>query len=229
MPELIFKNNFTLWLKWVWNTYKLKQKYPDAVIGFMARLKGVCFLGKQSRVDNYALLEHTSVGDYAYIGTEARLNYSKVGKFSSVGPGVCAGLGVHPVSTFVSSSNWFYSNNPDHPDLPFFEEYKETLIGNDVWIGAKAIIIDGVKIGDGAVIGAGAVVTKDVPSYAVVVGVPARVIKYRFGPEVISWLLDYKWWDKDPEWIMKNRKQFQDIKNFMATNKAESFSDSVKA
>lgn len=215
MVKLLTKNGFTLWLKWVRDTYRTKKQFPNSEIGFMAKFKGAINLGYKSRIDNNALLEHSKVGDFSYVGAEARLNYTTIGKYSSIGPGVCAGLGMHPTSNFVSSSNWFYTNVQDHPELPYFEDYKESHIGNDVWIGAKAIIIDGVTIGDGAVIGAGAVVTKDVPPYGVAVGVPAKVIKYRFSPEEIEFLLTYRWWEKDKEWIMSNRKQFNNIKEFM--------------
>ncbi len=72
-------------------------------------------------------------------------------------------------------------------------------IGNDVWIGTNAIVInskkDHIKIGDGAIIAAGAVVTKDIPPYAIAAGIPAKIIRYRFNNEVISKLLKSKWWD----------------------------------
>lgn len=80
----------------------------------------------------------------------------------------------------------------------------DVIIGNDVWIGCRAIIMAGVTIGDGAVIGSGAVVTKDVPPYSVVGGAPAKIIKYRFDEETIQRLLKVKWWNYDPEslWSM---------------------------
>ena len=80
---------------------------------------------------------------------------------------------------------------------PFEEESGMTEIGNDVWIGDRTVIMSGVKIGDGAIVAAGAVVTKDVPPYAVVGGVPARVIKYRFDEATIRRLLDLQWWKYD--------------------------------
>ncbi len=88
------------------------------------------------------------------------------------------------------------------------------LIGNDVWIGANAVICSGEKIGDGAVIGAGAVVTKDVEPYAVVGGVPARLIKYRFSNEIIMKLLKIKWWDWDTKMIVERQRDFLDISMF---------------
>lgn len=93
---------------------------------------------------------------------------------------------------------------------------KKTTIGNDVWIGKNATIIAGVNIGDGAVIGAGAVVTKDVPPYAIVAGVPARIIRYRYSPDEIIALLRIKWWQWSDEKIKKYQKDFYlDIEDFI--------------
>ena len=83
---------------------------------------------------------------------------------------------------------------PKLSDLP----YKgDTVIGNDVWIGMDTTIMPGIKIGDGAVIGANAVVTHDIPPYAIVAGIPAKVIKYRFADEIINELLELQWWNLD--------------------------------
>jgi tetrahydrodipicolinate N-succinyltransferase len=88
-------------------------------------------------------------------------------------------------------------------------------IGNDVWIGNNVLIMDGVKIGDGAIIGAGAVVIKDVPPYAIVGGVPARLIRYRFNEEQRKFLLEFQWWAKDLQWIRENYIIFSSIEKFM--------------
>jgi len=77
-----------------------------------------------------------------------------------------------------------------------------------VWIGNNATIMSGVKVGDGAIIAAGAIVTHDVPSYAIVAGVPAKVIKYRFGMDTISLLEKIEWWNKDINWIKNNEELF---------------------
>lgn len=80
-----------------------------------------------------------------------------------------------------------------------FDEVLETNVGNDVWIGANAVVLDGVSIGDGAIIAAGAIVKDDVPPFAVVGGVPAKVIRYRFSEEVRRELLDWRWWGLSEE------------------------------
>ena len=93
--------------------------------------------------------------------------------------------------------------------MPSFEEYKEIYIGNDVWVGTRVLIMGGVTIGNGAVVAAGAVVTKDVPPYAIVGGVPARVIKYRFPEDVIQKLEASKWWTLDDDTLKQNIHLFQ--------------------
>jgi len=75
------------------------------------------------------------------------------------------------------------------------------VIGNDVWVGAAALVLKGVTVGDGAVIGAGSVVTKDVPPYAIVTGNPAQIIRYRFDDATIKRLLSSTWWNREPEFI----------------------------
>ncbi len=87
--------------------------------------------------------------------------------------------------------------------------FKRVKIGNDVWIGYGALIVGGVTIGDGACIGAGAIVTKDVPPYAIVGGVPAKVLKYRFPEQIIAKLLDEKWWNKPDAILNKEINLFQ--------------------
>lgn len=119
-------------------------------------------------------------------------------------------------------ASWRY---PDFDDMmphnkqeDVFNKYiasKKTTIGNDVWVGKNAVIMSGVKIGDGAVIGSGAVVTKDVPDYAIVGGVPAKVIKYRFSDEQIMALKEISWWNWDDKTIAERYDDFFDIDSFI--------------
>ena len=133
-----------------------------------------------------------------------------IGKFSSIASFVKIGLGIHPTKDFVSTHYAFYSNKKKltktFSDKNYIEENKNVSIGNDVWIGANAIILDGITISDGAIIGAGAVVTKDVPPYAIVGGVPAKIIRYRFDEDTIKKLLEISWWDFPITWLEKNYK-----------------------
>lgn len=110
----------------------------------------------------------------------------EIGRYCSIAPEVIIGASKHPLTNLST----LYDPN----STPL-----KTTIGNDVWIGAKVVIQSGVSVGDGAVIGSGAVVTKDVPPYAIVAGVPAKILRYRFDEATILELLEIKWWDLDPE------------------------------
>lgn len=148
-----------------------------------------------------------NVGKQSYCGGGlfiANLD-TKVGSFCSFGQNVVLGHGEHP-KDFLSTSPYFYFDELEYKneDVVSHSEYwdlKPINIGNDVWVGDGVFIKNGINIGDGAIIGARAVVTKDVPSYAIAVGCPARVMNYRFSEEIINDLLELKWWDLEDEVI----------------------------
>lgn len=161
--------------------------------------------------------ENISIGAFTYING-GHIYEAIIGNYCSIGYGVTIGPGEHylnRLSTFPISSRVFgrYTDTE-------FKVKGVTNVGNDVWIGNNVVILQGVTVGDGAVIAAGSVVTKDIPPYAVVGGIPARVIKYRFEEKMIDALLDLKWWNNDLSWIEQNINMFykdnigiDDIKN----------------
>lgn len=163
-------------------------------------------LAKYTNVVAPYFLHHVELGDYSYIARNANATNVKIGKFCSIGPNFCCGLGLHPTNG-ISTAPMFYSkakqNGVSLVKEVIYEEQRQTIIGNDVFIGANVTIIDGVTIGDGAVVGAGAVVVKDIPPYAVAVGVPAKVIKYRFEQDIIYKLLQLKWWNWSEDELQK--------------------------
>jgi acetyltransferase-like isoleucine patch superfamily enzyme len=158
------------------------------------------------------------IGRFSYFNGDNAVENCKMGRYCSVSSGVRIGLASHPVEKFVSTHPFFYSPSEgdrfsanSYSDKKYFDGSALTEIGNDVWIGANALIKPGLKIGDGAVIGAGAVVTKDVGPYAIVGGVPAKLIRRRFSEPQIEFLLRFKWWDKSDAWLKENWKDLLDI------------------
>ena len=148
---------------------------------------------------NVKIHNQLRIGKYTFIGANAtfQANAISIGRFCSISQGCIVGTNHHPIDHF-STSAVFYSRSWGVSENSYKKKYnkgKSTIIGNDVWIGANAIVLGGVTVGDGAVIGAGSVVTKDVPPYAVVAGVPAKVLKYRFTESQIENFLKIKWWN----------------------------------
>ncbi len=171
------------------------------------------------RVLSKTKLGACTVGDFSYVGTGCDMERTFIGKFTSIAPEVICGMGSHPLD-YVSTYPGFYANNNSgsvwfgtiHPT----DEFLPVEIGSDVWIGTRVIIRGGVKIGNGAVVAAGAVVTKDVPDYAVVAGVPARVLKYRFDQSLVEELLESKWWDLSESKLRALSKYFNNPSVFLS-------------
>ena len=203
-----------------YNRFTCKQIF----IASSAHLGKNCIFEGKNRICKECQVSNSYLGYASYVGDRAKIVSAKIGRYCSIAPNVVFTSGKHPSHTFVSTHPAFFSTKRQagfsFTDKQLFQEYSSdslyhTFIGNDVWIGEGAIILEGVTIGDGAIIAAGAVVNKDVPPYAIVAGVPATVKKYRFDEDQIDFLLNFKWWDKDTGWLKQNVELFSDIKKFM--------------
>jgi virginiamycin A acetyltransferase len=172
---------------------------------------------KASLYPPYSLVD-SRVGRYTIIAENATICSATVGSFCSLGPNLMCGWGVHPVDG-LSTSSMFYStraqNGATLSSSDKVVENKPVVVGNDVFMGMNVTVLDGLTIGDGAVVAAGAVVTADVPPYAIVGGVPARLIRYRFDEETIERLLRIQWWEFDLDGLAEVERFFWDVEGFV--------------
>lgn len=184
-----------------------------------AQVNGDCTFGGYNYIHRNAILANAKVGRFTYISADCRLIGVNIGSFCSIAGEVIAGAGIHPTH-YVSTHPTFYS--PDNTGFPAsfateksFGEQLQINIGHDVWIGYRAILMDGITIGNGAIVGAGAVVTRDVEPYSIVAGVPGKLIRYRFSQEIIEQIQRSRWWEKDIEWIRANTTHFTNVEQFL--------------
>lgn len=199
-------------------------------ISFFAYWDSTSTFTRYTSLQRKAKLLHSHIGRYSRICINTELLNSTVGNFSIIARNCIVGLGAHPTNTlsphsiFYKKKRWKW-HDEWCKDIGFRESDLPVTIGNGVWIGIRCLILDGVTIGDGAIVAAGAVVTKDVPPFAVVGGVPAKVLKYRFSPEIIERLLEIQWWNLPDEEITRIKDIFhkpnptlEDLDNYFPRN-----------
>lgn len=220
---LLRKNNFAMikriikyiYLKFRW--YKQLSFSFNSQISLRSKFEGMNKLYSSVIFDGY-------MGKGTYIAPNSVIS-GKIGKFTSIASRCHIVNGIHPYTyPYVSTSPIFISllkqngytfvSEQKMKEHKYAKEQYAIVIGNDCWIGEGVTFIAGVTIGDGAVILAGAVVTKDVPPYAIAGGVPAKVIRYRYNEEDIDFLLRFKWWNKDINWLKNNTDLFLDMNLF---------------
>lgn len=150
--------------------------------------------------------KNIKIGKYSYIRSGEIGSNTEIGSYCSISTNVVIAPESHPLK-WLSTHPFQYGREMEKKFN--YADERKTIIGNDVWIGVNACILKGICVGDGAVIASGAVITRDVPPYAVVGGVPGEIIKYRFEKEIIEELLNVKWWDKD--WDLIKTLPFNNI------------------
>jgi len=191
----------------------------DKLVGENVVLNNVD-LGKYIEIKDNSVLEEVKFGDFSYAAGYNQIYYANIGKFCSIASFVRINPGNHPTYTRIAQHHFTYRSKMfgfGEDDNDFFDwRRKDSVeIGHDVWIGHNAIVLAGVKIGNGAVIGAGSIVTKDVESYSIVVGNPAKKIKMRFPDQLIEKIEKLKWWDWDYNTIKSRLNDFRNFDEFV--------------
>lgn len=155
------------------------------------------FLDSTSKIESGSSFVSSTMGRHSFCGYDCDILHTSIGSFTSIANQVVVGGVNHPMK-WAAMSPVFYAGR-DSVKKKFSKHLLDippkTTIGNDVWIGRSAIVLSGVSVANGAVVGAGSIVTKDVPAYAIVVGNPAKIIRYRFDMDTINCLESSKWWE----------------------------------
>jgi phosphonate metabolism protein (transferase hexapeptide repeat family) len=188
-------------------------------------------LGAYTEVGARTKLLEVELGDYSYVVNDSDIAYAKIGKFTSIAAMTRINPGNHPMdrasqSHFSYRASAYFDGERDEDEFFAWRRAHRVIIGHDVWIGHAAIMLPGRRIGTGAVIGAGAVVTKDIPAYAVAVGNPARVIRQRFSDNTAAGLQQLAWWDWPHERL---RAALPDLRSLTAEQFLDKYEMRVQA
>lgn len=175
------------------------------------------YVSKYSAIQGGSKFVNSSIDDHSFCGYDCVIQNTAIGKYCSIADNVKIGLSQHPVEWLGTSPVFYRNKDSISLKLALNEklEVMNTEIGSDVWIGHSAIIKAGVRIGHGSVIASGAVVTRNVQPYAIVGGVPANLIRYRFSSEVIEKLIKIEWWNLSPDYLTTLGVDFKNPEEFL--------------
>lgn len=188
---------------------------------FNPRVSLLSIISSNTKVDKSALIfrgvkaKNSVIGAHTYVAANTDVENAEIGRFCSIADHCRIGMSSHSLN-YISTSPVFTQKINALQECWIKEDVFEhkskeerVYLGNDIWVGSHVLINGGVHVGDGACIAAGAIVVKDVPPYAIVGGVPAKVIRYRFSHEVVEELLRLKWWDMDEAFLKQHIEFFQ--------------------
>jgi phosphonate metabolism protein (transferase hexapeptide repeat family) len=195
-----------------------------------AKLQGATTLGAYCEVGARTILHDVAMGDYSYVVNDSQITYTTIGKFCSIAAMTRINPGNHPMHRatqvhFTYRASAYFRGEPDEAEFFAWRKQHHVTIGHDVWIGHGAIVLPGRSIGTGAVVAAGAVVTKDVPSYTIMGGNPARPIRRRFPEAIAERLVRLAWWDWDHEALRLALPDFRQLEISDFLNKYEAALD----
>lgn len=190
----------------------LFKNFFNSGVSFLTMVDNKSVISPKAKLNRQVKAYQSNVGSYSYVGSKTELICADIGKFCSIAHKCYIGLGNHSINNISTSPIFTSSKNAtghSWSNTNAFHEFDRVTIGNDVWIGVEVIVMGGIKVGNGAIIGAGSIVTKNIPDYAVVVGVPAKIIKYRFEQPIIEKLMTIKWWNFPEDKLKRKLNLFQ--------------------